>query len=272
MSQIMEEHDSGNKASGREPNPPRNTAGDKGKQKEEPTLADRMQSSAALFLGSLSQPASGSSEMAESKSSVGRSGEHARLQSTLHETASFSGSKKQELQSFGSSSQKKSADDEFRSFQEGPDQSPFQPAIPHGSLQRQEAMDGAGVLELLDKPHELDGALGAWTAEEVEEQLTPEERERLRKALFTNDRAAPSWDKLLEPSEPPAGEGSIMFDQEWKDVFATYTDDVWGDLGPLAAAARAEVIGEPDEPRPVPAKDPQALARLRLVLAHLRGG
>ncbi|PFH58941.1 hypothetical protein XA68_13030 [Ophiocordyceps unilateralis] len=145
------------------------------------------------------------------------------------------------------------------------------------SFADQEAADGIAVAALLSLP---DDAADAFSV--ADDSLSPNEAARLSEALFGGDATGGSWDKLLDftpdfVSLPDAAQLQLgtadeavarrIWLQQWSDVLSSYTREVWGDLGPLAAEARHEVEQHMSEgPR-----ESRALHRLRLVLAHLRG-
>ncbi|PHH79445.1 hypothetical protein CDD80_4789 [Ophiocordyceps camponoti-rufipedis] len=106
------------------------------------------------------------------------------------------------------------------------------------------------------------------------------EASRLREALFTTPTP---WSQLLDFNPDFAslsrehlrlhfGTADVaaarnIWLQQWSDVLESYTEHVWGHLGPLAADARREVqlqLAQDDD------DDGPALRRLRMVLAHLR--
>ncbi|RDA92163.1 hypothetical protein CP533_5602 [Ophiocordyceps camponoti-saundersi (nom. inval.)] len=178
----------------------------------------------------------------------------------------------------------------FNSFIEAPPAQDIRSQPRSSAIADQEAADGSAVSHLLSLPdEEVDG----YEKGEEQGQMSPHEAARLREALFANDDDHVVWNQLLDftpdsfsslPDAPPsvhaadrlhlvgtedvAAARSIWLHQ-WSDVFASYTRDVWGDLGPLAADAKAEVeqsISGSDVNR-----ETRAFQRLRLVLAHLRG-
>ncbi|KJZ71199.1 hypothetical protein HIM_09405 [Hirsutella minnesotensis 3608] len=162
-----------------------------------------------------------------------------------------------------------------------------------GSIDEQEANDGAAVVQLLamdDDPADL-------LLENHFDDLTPDEAARLREALFGASSPGsrnPQWDELLSfvpgsisrPGETSsadtqrlvgtadAGLAQSIWLEQWSSVLSSYTDEVWGDLGPLAAEAKREVDGQVagDAHAGQGSSDKKALGRLRLILAHLRGG
>lgn len=145
--------------------------------------------------------------------------------------------------------------------------------------------DGAAVVDLLSQPED-DGQLlvGAY-----DEDLTPDAIEKLRAALFTDDHSGDPvpWDSLLNftphyvlnPAEAVSEAQSHLghsetgmlwgvWTEQWKHVLTAYADQVWGDLLPLAVQARDEVSAEVSSLHD--GNIPQALNRLRIILAHLQ--
>ncbi|KAF4414087.1 hypothetical protein CFRS1_v008658 [Colletotrichum fructicola] len=57
----------------------------------------------------------------------------------------------------------------------------------------------------------------------------------------------------------------------WRDVFTSYTDEVWGDLGSLVREAQKEVEKAREHGQGQGRTDMKALQRLRQILAHVRG-
>ena len=162
------------------------------------------------------------------------------------------------------------------------------------SVAEQEESDGAAVVQLLSLP---DDPAEFMPPEDEHDGLSPSEAARLREALFdsssTSSRAI-AWDQLLnfnpEFISLPDATSSIdaklhtgtadvsisqsIWLQQWGDVLSAYTDEVWGDLGPLASEARRE-IGQMADEGPASlgqeSSETRALDRLRLILAHVRG-
>lgn len=164
--------------------------------------------------------------------------------------------------------------------------------IPHTSFAEQEATDGAAVLWLLSRPDDPVDALPA----EDDDGLDPNEAARLREALFGAGNAVspnPCWDDMLSlvpdfissPSAASSADARLHMGtadaavakttwlQQWSTVLSSYTDEVWGDLGPLAAEARRDVDRQMLGKQPVgtESSETKALRRLRLILAHVRG-
>lgn len=158
------------------------------------------------------------------------------------------------------------------------------------SFVEQQRVDGAAVVNLLDGPDdELD--LGAHTDTAEDDDLSPEAAAKLREALFNSTHLEPRWDDMLNftpdfLSQPAASaedaqlhlgtrnldEARSIWLHQWSDVLSSYTDQVWGDLEPLAAEARREVEElSSREAVPNQAPETKALDRLRQILAHVRG-
>ncbi|KAF7559594.1 hypothetical protein G7046_g4582 [Stylonectria norvegica] len=152
----------------------------------------------------------------------------------------------------------------------------------------QELLDGSAVVNLLDGPSdEVDAAIFGHVQDE---DLSPEAVAKLHEALFASTTTESRWDDLLNftpdfvahpnmssdaqlhlGTQDPTEARSIWLHQ-WNDVLSAYTDQVWGDLEPLAAEARREVEELTTE-EAVPGRTPEtkALDRLRQILAHVRG-
>ncbi|KAF7544776.1 hypothetical protein G7Z17_g9683 [Cylindrodendrum hubeiense] len=160
------------------------------------------------------------------------------------------------------------------------------------SLAEQERVDGAAVVNLLDGPSdELDAVLiGAHSDAADDDDLSPEAAAKLREALFNSTHLESRWDDMLNFTpdflQPGASaedaqlhlgtrdlnEARRVWLHQWSDVLSSYTDQVWGDLEPLAAEARREVE-ELASSEAIPDRTPEtkALDRLRQILAHVRG-
>lgn len=153
-----------------------------------------------------------------------------------------------------------------------------------------EAADGSAVLDLLSRPDEEPDWAAQASLDDVE--LSPAAAEKLREALFNSaDTKAIAWNDLLnftpgylvqsDRGPQTSHEADLhmgtsdmnvankLWLQQWGDVLSAYSDEVWGDLGPLAAKAREEVASaERDGDGQGGTK---ALERLKQVLAHVRG-
>ncbi|PHH68434.1 hypothetical protein CDD83_6116 [Cordyceps sp. RAO-2017] len=161
---------------------------------------------------------------------------------------------------------------------------------PRESFAEQEAVDGATVVQMLALPNHAADTLPIVDVDE--DVLSSAEAARLREALFGSGNAnslTPKLDSLLDfsPGFVFASGPGVSLDaelllgttqsalaqsiwlQQWSEVLSSYTDEVWGDLGPLAAEARREI----DRTHPaISAKnESKALERLSLILAHVRG-
>ncbi|KAH8735369.1 hypothetical protein BGZ61DRAFT_440121 [Ilyonectria robusta] len=159
------------------------------------------------------------------------------------------------------------------------------------SFVKQQRVDGAAVVNLLDGPDDDELDLGAHTDAADDDGLSPEAAAKLREALFNSTHLEPRWDDMLNftpdfLSEPAASaedaqlhlgtrnldEARSIWLHQWSDVLSSYTDQVWGDLEPLAAEARREVEElSSREAVPNQAPETKALDRLRQILAHVRG-
>ncbi|KZL80997.1 hypothetical protein CI238_09261 [Colletotrichum incanum] len=157
-------------------------------------------------------------------------------------------------------------------------------------VREQEARDGQQVIDLLTAPEELGGFEAI--DDSLQTFISQEEEESLRKALFGSSGSGPTsnWTPLLDfhPDFLQGGnvtdllqhfgiadpqQARAMWMDSWNDVLASYTDQVWGDLGSLAREAQKE-IQEAREQGTTSIADPggmQALQRLRQILAHVRG-
>lgn len=161
------------------------------------------------------------------------------------------------------------------------------------AIAEQESRDGEEVLAILSGPIE-DEKLEDPETEDVDWNLNAEQISQLR--AMTKDLFPPTELHNPIPSDHPLnlipdfGASNIMklpqtevngeesyiyiglnrdtFKEQWEDVLTRYSDEVWGDLLPLVKEARQEVEqmgkGEPST------EEPQALRRLRAILAHLK--
>ncbi|KPM44825.1 hypothetical protein AK830_g1690 [Neonectria ditissima] len=164
---------------------------------------------------------------------------------------------------------------------------------PETSIDEQERSDGAAVVNFLNEPSdELDSVLvGAHSDTTDDDDLTPEAASKLRETLFNSAHLESRWDDMLNFTpgflgQPAASteevqlhmgtqdvdEARSIWLQQWDDVLSSYTDQVWGDLEPLAAEARREVEQlTSSEAMPDRSSETKALDRLRQILAHVRG-
>ena len=159
------------------------------------------------------------------------------------------------------------------------------------------AADGAAVVDLLSQPDGYEAEAEAAAALPLAYEMSTAEMESLRVAIFesgASSRPVP-WDNLLNftpsyvrnPDHGPqaAGEAELHLGtsdpqatqaswvREWSQVLSSYTDEVWGDLSPLAAEARREVddlLITSSLSRDEPPQPPKALSRLRMILAHVQ--
>ncbi|CAG9939455.1 unnamed protein product [Clonostachys rosea f. rosea IK726] len=156
-----------------------------------------------------------------------------------------------------------------------------------------EEMDGLAVVNILSQP-DPDEMMP--TGDDFDTGLSPEAASKLRSALF--DTGLHGWELLwndmlnftpqflVNPSDginegaqqltgtsEQTGATNIWI-QQWGDVLSHYTDEVWGDLGPLVSEARQEIknIASQDEAGQAAPGQARALGRLRMIIAHLRGG
>jgi hypothetical protein len=152
------------------------------------------------------------------------------------------------------------------------------------SIKEQEALDGSDVVAYLSQPDD-------WESLPVEEpeELTVSEIARLQDALFGSGSTWPFWDQLLNfsPDFVASTAGSdrsaemhmgttdtelarSIWLKQWNDVLSSYTDEVWGDLGPLTTAVKRE-LQECTQTEVSQHPSTTALSRLRLILSHVRG-
>ncbi|GAW18747.1 hypothetical protein ANO14919_082290 [Xylariales sp. No.14919] len=68
-----------------------------------------------------------------------------------------------------------------------------------------------------------------------------------------------------------AAEARDVWFSQWGNVLSSYTDEVWGDLGPLVTAARQELQSMLTNPQGTTTNGLTAVRRLRQILAHVRG-
>ncbi|CAH0047881.1 unnamed protein product [Clonostachys solani] len=156
-----------------------------------------------------------------------------------------------------------------------------------------EEMDGLAVVNILSQP-DPDEMMP--TGDDFDAGLSLEAASKPRSALFDtglhgrellwNDMLNFTPQFLVNPSDginegaeqltgtsDQTGATNIWI-QQWGDVLSHYTDEVWGDLGPLVSEARQEIknIASQDEAGQAAPGQARALGRLRMILAHLRGG
>lgn len=150
--------------------------------------------------------------------------------------------------------------------------------------------DGLEVVNLLDSGYDE----VAQPAPDM--PLTSQEQAFLRQALFENSSHGgdiADWADLLNfvpeyISNSSSGwgygellqhlgtsdimEASKIWASQWGDVLSRYTDEVWGDLGPLVQEAREEARKIQDSGREVTPSESKAILRLGQLLAHIRIG
>ncbi|KAF2973107.1 hypothetical protein GQX73_g484 [Xylaria multiplex] len=68
-----------------------------------------------------------------------------------------------------------------------------------------------------------------------------------------------------------AAEARDIWFSQWGNVLSSYTDEVWGDLGPLVIAARQELQSISTKPEGTITNGLNAVRRLQQILAHVRG-
>lgn len=268
----------------------------KGKQKEESTFSERMQRSTNMMLGSLgSSKGEISSATGDSKVSHTATDDRNRIERTLGEASMTKPQKRPADTSIRTPGIEIQTEAAFSEFQQQTGLRAIDGEGPHlagatgSALREQEALDGDAVLQILADPSVEHGHLSSFSSEEVDNLLTLDEQARLQKALFDVPRRGAPWTTLLDPVHDmlpnleDAQVTEMLFGttdsessrhqwlDQWRDVLASYTDEVWGDLGTLAGDAKAEVSRLLEDQSDQPNKDHQALDRLRLVLAHLRG-
>lgn len=183
------------------------------------------------------------------------------------------------------------------SFQSTPGESRSNRSLSALSIAEQEQRDGAEVLHLLsqadNEPLEFDDA----------PEMSDESLNSLRAALFSGgasttrsrewdtmlnfipdfvrpdadgraDYAGKNVDKSLETQSAMGLEHSPdiarLWVEQWHDVLTAYTDEVWGDLGPLVQQAKKEIEQLQEAPPDQPPPNTKALQRLRLLLGHIR--
>jgi hypothetical protein len=276
---------------------------EKGKEKEEgPSNLDRLQASANMVKDAFVSTTGvlpGTLLSSSSSSKATAAGPSASrdpasvLQQTSMNRPSQQNTSSRGADSFRSPPPASSSSREFDEFLG--DREPQLPGDPAGAapapaprleqtIKDFEATDGAAVVDLLSQPPQLEDMLAE---DDQDEQLTPAAAAKLREALFNSPGNRIAWDDLLNftpefvvrpgdgaeearaqlGTEDPDAAREIWLGQ-WRDVLSAYADEVWGDLGPLAAEAKRELesSGEASVER-----GDGALGRLRMILAHVRG-
>lgn len=280
----------------------------KGKEKEEgPSNFDRLQASANMAKDAFVSTTGGvlhgtllSSSSSSGKATAAGSGASRDPASVLQQTSmvrpSQPNTSSRGADSFRNPPPASSSSREFDEFLSGREpQLPRDPAgvapapapAPHSeqTIRDVEATDGAAVVDLLSQPPQLEDMLAD---DDQDEQLTPAAAAKLREALFSSPGNRIAWDDLLNftpgfvarpgdgaqearaqlGTEDPDAAREIWL-RQWRDVLSAYTDEVWGDLGPLAAEAKREL--EASGPSGGVERGDGALGRLRMILAHVRG-
>ncbi|KAM0563804.1 hypothetical protein ACHAPJ_000010 [Fusarium lateritium] len=275
------------------------------------SITNRLQASGRLALNAFGtgpdlsgQPpagkasSSGGSSLGRISSGTGEASLH-RLRSTAQseslrsQTNLDSGASAQAFNDFVSAGSTLEFDDPGR-YESPHNQSYDLPAGQSTAVNKQEKLDGAAVISLLDGPSdELDAVLlGAEDPEAQDEGLTPEAAAKLREALFptnsmpsgprlddllnfnpdflTQPGAEAEFERQLHLGTADTDEARNNWLRQWGNVLTGYTDHVWGDLEPLIAEARKEVE-ESKAQGSGAAPETKALDRLRQVLAHVRG-
>lgn len=165
------------------------------------------------------------------------------------------------------------------------------------TVQEQERLDGVEVLAILNGPSVMDENIGSnedldnydlrLTAEQMskirsitDKILPPAQMHtapapghplNLRPNLNVFPAAVSTFDYDLSVPIDPENEARntwLAFMDQWDNVLAAYTDEVWGNLLPLVKEARQEIETFVDG-RDVP-ETPMALRRLGLILSHFR--
>ncbi|KAI1154806.1 hypothetical protein F4825DRAFT_410625 [Nemania diffusa] len=150
--------------------------------------------------------------------------------------------------------------------------------------------DGSEVVDLLETAPTLDE-----DGDEDGLYMTNKALLSLRKALFEEGLSTgTSWDDVLNfvpefLSNHSMGDGEEyqqlarhlgvsnvaeardIWVGQWEAVLSSYTDEVWGDLGPLVMAARQELQSIPTNPEGTTTSSLNAVRRLQQLLAHVRG-
>lgn len=279
---------------------------DKGKARDnDPSIVDRLQASGKLALNAMT--GSNTDTLPSALPGQKATASSSRPPAMLGEASSSAPSQRVATrmgESLRAGPHTDSSSEDFNSFINGPpnhgglfaegQRQNQAPRRPHSSVAEQEASDGAAVVQLLSLP---DDPADVMPLEEEEDSLSPTEAGRLREALFgggsTGSRAI-AWDQLLNfnpdfvtrPDAMSSADAQLhtgtadvsvaqsIWLQQWSDVLSAYTDEVWGDLGPLASEARREIgylAGEESATLDRRGSETRALGRLRLILAHVRG-
>ncbi|KAI1304736.1 hypothetical protein F5Y03DRAFT_356847 [Xylaria venustula] len=143
--------------------------------------------------------------------------------------------------------------------------------------------DGSDVVNLLETGPALE-------EDDEAPYMTDDEFSALRRALFEDGSSTGTgWHDILnfvpefisqDGSDEQraqhlgvsnAAEARDLWFNQWAHVLSSYTDEVWGDLGPLVTAARQELQNLSSSPEGATAEGLNAVRRLRQILAHIRG-
>lgn len=272
-----------------------NLSNDKGKGKNTVSIVDRLQSSGRAVIHSTI-----SDKCIPNFPSSQKGGGESSASACLTTHQSISGTEKQRNRqasanmaqhSFRSDRDLQGTSNTFEAFAAGETSKPnlyttdvLDAPRKDKSVMEQEALDGSDVVEFLSQPE-----TGDLPISEVPEEMSPFEVARLQAALFGSGSSWPFWDRLLNFSPAfvvgvegcgrdvdsymgtsDAGLARSTWLRHWNDVLSSYTDEVWGDLGPLATEAKEELQQYTQTQESLEAST-TALNRLRLILNHVRG-
>ncbi|KAI0966985.1 hypothetical protein F4678DRAFT_466070 [Xylaria arbuscula] len=143
--------------------------------------------------------------------------------------------------------------------------------------------DGSDVVNLLETGPVLED-------DDDAPYMTDDELSALRKALFEEGSSTGTgWHDILNfvpefisqdgndeqlaqhLGVSNATEARDIWFNQWAHVLSSYTDEVWGDLGPLVTAARQELQSLSSSPEAATAEGLNAVRRLRQILAYVQG-
>ncbi|KAI0531609.1 hypothetical protein GGR58DRAFT_224646 [Xylaria digitata] len=89
---------------------------------------------------------------------------------------------------------------------------------------------------------------------------------------ISNDSSGEEYQQLAQHlGVSNATEARDIWFSQWGNVLSSYTDEVWGDLGPLVIAARQELQSISTSPEGTTTNGLNAVRRLQQILAHVRG-
>ncbi|KAI0430955.1 hypothetical protein F5Y09DRAFT_306286 [Xylaria sp. FL1042] len=144
--------------------------------------------------------------------------------------------------------------------------------------------DGSDVVDLLETGLVLEAD------DDDVPYMTNDELSTLRRALFgEGPPTGTGWNEVLDfvpefishhgndeqlaqhLGVSNAVEARDIWFNQWGIVLSSYTDEVWGDLGPLVTAARQELQRASTTPEGATANSLHAVRRLQQILAHVRG-